>query len=453
GMEVDPRAIDGMDRDRLEDHFRHEAARHAEEEIAEKIEEDLPETAEDQSEWNWLSLSKWVNVRYGLNTNDRELKKIGRDALAADLTRRALETLGRFDFSPLTVFTDEQFGRRSLCGWLHQQFTLETRPEEFENLAPENAVALVRRKIEDLYRTKEIDFPVAVGMTNFMAEGPGGGGDRYNREGLIRWANDRFQASLPVENVKDRPRNEIESLLKESSRQFFVNGELVQKTDAYIEQAYPGRGKAPENGDIPENGEAGRSKVLGELTRWAKDEFGLQIDPGELEPLDYNAAREHVLHAYDTRYRPELYQVERALILEVLDTAWKDHLYYMDHLRSGIGLVGYAQLDPKVEYKREGRKTFLAMWERVAQQVTSAIFRIEKESPGFVGSLWQITAVSHAEATPMMNETAEPGAQEGTSPTVTVVEPIHNRLPKIGRNDPCPCGSGKKYKKCCGSNE
>ena len=77
GLEVDPRAIEGMDRERLEDHLRHEAARQAEEDITEKIEEDLPETAEDQSEWNWLALSKWVNVRYGLNTNDRELKKIG----------------------------------------------------------------------------------------------------------------------------------------------------------------------------------------------------------------------------------------------------------------------------------------------------------------------------------------------------------------------------------------
>jgi preprotein translocase subunit SecA len=126
----------------------------------------------------------------------------------------------------------------------------------------------------------------------------------------------------------------------------------------------------------------------------------------------------------------------------------------MDHLRSGIGLVGYAQLDPKVEYKREGRKTFLSMWDRVAQQVTSAIFRIEKESPGFVGSLWQITAVSHAEAAPMTEETANPEGQvEGTGPTVAVVEPIHNRGPKVGRNDPCPCGSGKKYKKCHGANE
>ncbi len=126
----------------------------------------------------------------------------------------------------------------------------------------------------------------------------------------------------------------------------------------------------------------------------------------------------------------------------------------MDHLRSGIGLVGYAQLDPKVEYKREGRKTFLAMWDRVDQQVTSAIFRIEKESPAFVGSLWEITAVNHAEAAPMTSsdgEMTETQGGEGRSPEATAVEPIHNRQPKVGRNDPCPCGSGKKYKKCHGA--
>ncbi len=100
GMEVEARSIDGMDRERLEDHFRHEAARQAEQEIGEKIEEDLPENAEDQSEWNWLALSKWVNVRYGLNTNDRELKKIGRDALPADLTRRRSGIVEQVRFFP-----------------------------------------------------------------------------------------------------------------------------------------------------------------------------------------------------------------------------------------------------------------------------------------------------------------------------------------------------------------
>ena len=135
GMEVEARTIEGMDRERLEDHLHHEAARLAEEEIGEKIEEDLPGTAEDQSEWNWLALSKWVNVRYGLNTNDRELKKIGREALATDLTNRARwRRWSKFDYSPLDIFTDEEFGRRSLCGWLHQQFTLEVQPEEFVEL-------------------------------------------------------------------------------------------------------------------------------------------------------------------------------------------------------------------------------------------------------------------------------------------------------------------------------
>ena len=99
-------------------------------------------------------------------------------------------------------------------------------------------------------------------MTNFMAEGPGGGGERYNREGLIRWANDRFQASLPVEEVKNRPRNEIENLLKESSRRFFVNGELIEKTDEYLDQAYPDRTRTPQTDSVAER-PSGRSQVLG----------------------------------------------------------------------------------------------------------------------------------------------------------------------------------------------
>jgi preprotein translocase subunit SecA len=93
------------------------------------------------------------------------------------------------------------------------------------------------------------------------------------------------------------------------------------------------------------------------------------------------------------------------------------------------------------------------MWERVDQQVTAAIFRIEKESPAFVGSLWEITAVNHAEAAPMGTDGEMTESQGGASPTATVVEPIHNRLPKVGRNDPCPCGSGKKYKKCHGAGD
>ena len=83
--------------------------------------------------------------------------------------------------------------------------------------------------------------------------------------------------------------------------------------------------------------------------------------------------------------------MERSLVLHQLDTSWKNHLYQMDHLRSGIGLVGYAQEDPKTAYKREGMKEFRAMWEGVEDKVTEMVFRME-ESEAFAETVWRIGA-------------------------------------------------------------
>ena len=83
--------------------------------------------------------------------------------------------------------------------------------------------------------------------------------------------------------------------------------------------------------------------------------------------------------------------MERALLLQLLDTAWKDHLLAMDHLRSSVGLRGYAQVDPKVEYKREGMRIFEQMWESIGERVTDLVFRMEQLDEGFVGSTWTET--------------------------------------------------------------
>ena len=152
-------------------------------------------------------------------------------------------------------------------------------------------------------------------------------------------------------------------------------------------------------------------------------------------------------------FRPEMRQTERSVLLEFLDSAWKDHLYFMGHLKQGIGFVGYAQKDPRTEYKREGRRAFLSMWDRISEQVTQAVFRIEHESPAFVGSLWRITATEHDVAPPVpmpdkideLQTNAPEAGEEGRA-----TAPIINAGPRVGRNDDCPCGSGKKYKKCCG---
>jgi preprotein translocase subunit SecA len=116
-----------------------------------------------------------------------------------------------------------------------------------------------------------------------------------------------------------------------------------------------------------------------------------------------------------------------------------------------VGLVGYAQVDPKVEYKREGMKLFEQMWTAIADQATSLIFRMEQLDEGFVGSTWVETAAIHEEAPGATQEFAQHQQQQeqaDKSPDARP-EPIRNRGQRVGRNDPCPCGSGKKYKNCC----
>ena len=141
--------------------------------------------------------------------------------------------------------------------------------------------------------------------------------------------------------------------------------------------------------------------------------------------------------------------MERALVLQMLDTAWKDHLLAMDHLRSSVGLRGYAQVDPKVEYKREGMRIFEQMWSSVGERVTDLIFRMEQLDEGFVGSTWARAEAIHEDA-PSASEIAgqQQAAIDGTQADQKP-EPIRNRSQRVGRNDPCPCGSGKKFKNCC----
>ena len=121
----------------------------------------------------------------------------------------------------------------------------------------------------------------------------------------------------------------------------------------------------------------------------------------------------------------------------------------MDHLRSSVGLRGYAQVDPKVEYKREGMSLFDNMWVSVGNYVTDLIFKMEQLDEGFVGSTMVETAAIKEDA-PAASE-IERQQQAAIAGTEARPEARTHPQPRtrVGRNDPCPCGSGKKYKQCC----
>lgn len=447
GIEIEAADLREPDPEYVIQYLKDEARNQADELIRDKIEEDLSEDVEDQREWNWTALSKWANARWGLNTNDRELKKIGREGVYDYLLERAREAIERADFAPVQTFLAEDFGRQSLSNWLTHQFTLTIPPEQFIDLAPEAAVELIFTELKKLYDRKEVEFPVAVGMSRFLAE-HGGGGEKYDREGLARWANGRFQTHLDSEVFRGKSRGEIQQVLTQCSEGFSSNGQSLVKVEEFLDRAYGER-----NGEDTRLAPVRQPEQITELVAWAHDALKAELTAEELLPLPRDEARQKLVHAIDTRFRPELREAERSLVLHFLDEAWKQHLYYMDHLRQGIGLVGYAQKDPKVEYKREGMKAFEQMWTGIGRQVTGTIFRLE-DDPGFVGSLWRITATTHEAPATDYQEAAgdagggmDGGGPQGPPPDKPI-EPIRNRGERVGRNDPCPCGSGKKFKNC-----
>ncbi|BBO80564.1 protein translocase subunit SecA [Desulfosarcina ovata subsp. sediminis] len=129
-------------------------------------------------------------------------------------------------------------------------------------------------------------------------------------------------------------------------------------------------------------------------------------------------------------------QLERVVMLQTVDNLWKDHLLSMDHLKEGIGLRGYAQQNPLLVYKKEGFDMFQETIDRIKSETLNILFRIQLAEPDHIEDLQK----------PKEQKLIFSG--DGDAPAAK--KPVKRESEKVGRNDPCPCGSGKKYKKCCG---
>ena len=157
---------------------------------------------------------------------------------------------------------------------------------------------------------------------------------------------------------------------------------------------------------------------------------------------------------------PLMRRLERIIMLRVLDAAWQDHLEAMDHLKEGIGLRAYGQRNPLIEYQKEGYNLFLEMGENVKGEVLAQLFRVQiaRDETAARAERDRLTLIHREFATPSMAEAPEGEGPAGPRPGPEraggeKVKPIVRETPKVGRNDPCPCGSGKKYKKCHGKVE
>ena len=176
--------------------------------------------------------------------------------------------------------------------------------------------------------------------------------------------------------------------------------------------------------------------------------FGTEIEIEATAKADVDAITDEVFEKLIAAYREKeeqigsdnLTQVERYVMLQHIDYLWKDHLLNMDHLREGVGLRGYAQKDPLREYTREGFDMFTLMMDKFKMDICSNLFRIRPASEEQIEELERKRELEEKKMVLGRGEDSEEKAKT----------PIRRTQKKVGRNSPCPCGSGKKYKKCCG---
>ena len=212
---------------------------------------------------------------------------------------------------------------------------------------------------------------------------------------------------------------------------------------------------------------------LPSLEKVLESDFGLQLDLQHLaerqENLDADGVLRHVGEALERLFREKeaqigsehMRQLEKHIMLSVLDSTWKEHLARMDFLRQGIHLRGYAQKQPKQEYKREAFELFAEMLEKVKREVVQVLARIrirtdeeiaqlEEEERRRAQASAQRMQFQHAESGGLGADEEAAQVQAGLAAAQAAQRPALRDAPKVGRNDPCPCGSGKKFKHCHG---
>jgi preprotein translocase subunit SecA len=431
------------------------------------MEENLPQD-EEEKDWKWSELTRAVNAKYDLKVAEKDLRKIGADKLAEFLLAKAEAAVRAVNLSDGERFLARTYGAEALAEWCRQKFGVSVAIDDIMSRSGEDLDEFLYGKVREVYRQKDVEFPVRVGMQNFMSDKPQAGGQRYDRDGLYRWAAQRLgtvlatrkhgpqilsdaagffavafkaieEEGLTEELIRTEPRSKLREKFMAVAPKVMPTAD-IDEIDAQLDAVFSGA-KVAEAEDAKE------------LAEWSLKELGLTLDGAKLTGLTKDAARHAILNAHDEKYRPEMHSVERGLVLEQIDSAWKTHLLVMDHLRSGTNLAGFGQEDPKIVYKREGMKEFDKMWEGVRDRTTEAVFRMEEMGDEDAqAALWagaratHAAAISAAQARQAQVDASE--QQTNTGGEKKKPEPIRNVGAKVGRNDPCPCGSGKKYKNC-----
>jgi len=422
GVDLRLGEVEGTLANEIEQLTKERAKKNAANEISLSIGEYL-EDYRDRTTWNIEGLRRWAMSAFGAGLSAGKLRGAEPEEIEEILVTAASGQIDKKDCSQLDEFLRADFAIRTFVQWAHAKFDVRLNVGELKDLTADRIRGRLTEEVDKKYKEREIAYPVEFAMN--IAYGPQGP-NVYAFEALAEWANKRFNANFTPEKLQNTKPQKIYTELLELSRRYH-EGYLAQEVAEKIKN----------------------TTSASELAEWANNYFEAELSAGDL--TDKEQAEAKILDAAGEFFRQELSDLERYVLVQIYDSTWKDHLYSMDHLKESIFLRAFAEKDPKIEYKQEGFRMFNEMLGVIEDRVTDTIFKVRLDPGARARSVWNVSQTQHDEVGQFAMTERQRAA--GTAPQgERKVKQIKLAQPKVGRNEPCPCGSGKKYKKCCGKN-
>ncbi len=355
-VSIPPERLRGKDRDEMDVAIRKIAKEEATHMIDITIGEYMPmEGSEISVDFDSAGLARWSKNRFGVEVDPGELREGGaaqRREVQYQLEQAAYEQIENADLEGLSTFVDRDYGAHQLADWVKRKFGFEVKAGDIiaarddETRNPRDPIL---DKARELYGQREVAYPVKfmMDLTMMLArQNP-----QHAFDELGTWARNRFGLELTEDDIKKTNPQKIAEMLQ-AEQQKFVDEDRLNTT---IDEAL-----AIEGDD--------------ELDAYLKEHLGQGVTP-RMRFLEGEEREDAIRARVENLMRTELLFFERTILLETLDSTWKDHLYEMDKLRDVIGFRAFSQVDPKIQYKREGAQLFNQMLEGVRDRVTDYIFK------------------------------------------------------------------------------
>jgi len=375
-------------------------------------------------------VSEWVWEHYGVHVEAERFRGKDRDGmLRAVRTDTHEEALASIDTALNEFLPDEDAEHLDpalLREWAQKSWGCELTEASLKGGRRE-----VRADLESAMRAR-FDAIDTAALEPMVA------GD-WSRSELASWCSAKWNRPVTVADLGASPDpKEVTTTLQRLARSIYAEREVSFAIDAWVERT--GAMLAAQH---PE--------ALELFCTWARDRHGVDWTPSTLPSGDPREIRERLVAiareraSTDPKHREELTNFEQMVLVQVLDATWKDHLHAMDQLRDSIGFRSFSQKDPRIEFKRESSRLYAEMELAARDRVTDLVFK---------GRL-QLAMPRPAQAAPAPTDAGaqDPAPQAPSAPLPALPRKPVDGAAIVGRNEPCPCGSGKKYGKCCGARQ